>query len=64
MGILKKTKDLTRHIKVVLRNLKDNKFYSNGKKNQFEPLEMEFLRYVVTSDGIKPDMKKIKVIRR
>jgi hypothetical protein len=58
----KTTEDHVQKLEAVLRKLRDNKLYSNGGKNKFVQLEIEFLGHVVTSNGIKQDMKKVKVI--
>ena len=47
----------------MLGRLRDNKLYANGEKSDFSHQEIEFLSQVVTRDGIKPDMKKVKAIQ-
>ena len=47
----------------MLGRLRDNKLYANGEKSDFAHEEIEFLGHVVTRDGIKPDMKKVKAIQ-
>jgi hypothetical protein len=47
---------------VVLRKLENNKLYANGENSEFARLEVKILGYVMTSDGIKPDMKTVKAI--
>ena len=59
----KTVEDHARHLEVVLGRLRDNKLYANGNKNDFAHQEIEFLGHVVTRDGIKPDMKKVKAIQ-
>jgi hypothetical protein len=44
---------------VVLRKLRDNKLNANEEKSEFAQLE---IGHVVTGDGIKLDMKKMKAI--
>jgi hypothetical protein len=59
----KTAEEHARHIEVVLQKLRDNKLYANGEKNDFAQNEIEFLGHVVTNDGIKLDMKKVKAIQ-
>ena len=59
----KMAEEHARHLEVVLRKLRDNKLYANGKKSDFARQDIEFLGHVVTNDGIKPDMKKVKTIQ-
>ena len=58
----KTTKDHAQHLKAVLKKLKDNKLYANGNKSDFAQQKIEFLGHVITNDGIRPDMKKVKTI--
>ena len=59
----KTAEEHARHLEAVLGRLKDNKLYANGEKSDFAHEEIEFLGHVVTRDGIKPDMKKVKAIQ-
>ena len=59
----KTTEEHARHLEVVLGRLKDNKLYANGEKRDFAHQEIEFLGHVVTRDGIKLNMKKVKAIQ-
>ena len=52
-----------RHLEAVLGRLRDNKLYANGEKSDFVHQEIEFLGHMVTRDGIKLDMKKVKAIQ-
>ena len=54
--------EYTRHLEAAFGRLRDNKLYTNGEKSDFSQQEIEFLDYVVTRDGIKPNIKKIKAI--
>ena len=47
----------------MLGRLRDNKLYAIGEKSDFAHQEIEVLGHVVTRDGIKPDMKKVKAIQ-
>ena len=59
----KTAEEHARHLEAVLGRLRDNKLYANGEKSDFVHEEIEFLGHVVTRDGIKPDMKKVKAIQ-
>ena len=59
----KTAEEHARYLEVVLKKLKDNKLYANGEKSDFARQNIEFLGHVVTRDGIKPDMKKVKAIQ-
>jgi hypothetical protein len=59
----KTAEEHARHLEVVLQKLRDNKLYANREKSDFAQNEIEFLGYVVTKDGIKPNMKKVKTIQ-
>jgi hypothetical protein len=58
----KTAEEYVRHLEVVLQKLRDNKLYANVEKSDFAQNEIEFLGQVVTKDGIKSDMNKIKTI--
>ena len=63
--ILVYSKTIKNHVQILeamLRKLRDSKLYSNGRKNKFVQFEIELLGHVVTNNGIKQDMKKVKVI--
>ena len=47
----------------VLHILKKNSLFTNLKKYQFHKNEMQFLRYVVSSQGIRIEDERIKVVR-
>lgn len=51
------------HLGAILKKLRYNKLYANGKKSELAQLEIEFLGHVVIQDGIKLDMKKVKAIQ-
>ena len=59
----KTVEEHVRHLEVVLGRLRDNKLYANEEKSDFAHQEIEFLGHVVTRDGIKSDMKKVKAIQ-
>ena len=59
----KTAKEHARYLEAVLGRLRDNKLYANGEKSDFAHQEIEFLGHVVTRDGIKLEMKKVKAIQ-
>ena len=50
------------HLRQVLRTLQIKKFYANPKKCAFCTYRINFLRFVVSSEGISVDHEKVKVI--
>ena len=52
-----------RPFEAVLQKLRANMLYTNGEKNDFAWQNIGFLGHVVTKDGIKPDMKNVKIIQ-
>ena len=59
----KTAEEHARHLEAMLGRLRDNKLYANREKSDFVHQEIEFLGHVVTKDGIKPNMKKVKAIQ-
>ena len=51
------------HLREVFKVLRENKLYANLKKCVFMTNSLLFLGYVVSSEGIKVDEKKVKAIR-
>ena len=49
-------------LEVVLRQLRDAGLKVNAAKSTFCALEIEYLGYVVTRDGIKPQSNKVQAI--
>ena len=52
-----------RHLRQVLQLLRKNKLFGKMSKCEFGKEKMEFLRHVVSHDGIKIDLKKIQAVR-
>lgn len=46
-----------------LEKLRQHKKYANAEKNELSPRELEFLGYILSGEGIRPDPKKIQSIR-
>lgn len=50
------------HLRDVLRLLRDNKLYAKLSKCTFFQTSTDFLGFIVSADGIKPDPKKVQAI--
>jgi hypothetical protein len=59
----KSKEEHAKHLKIVLKKLRDNKLYANLEKSEFELVEIEFLGHVLNGQGIQSDSKKIKAIK-
>ena len=51
------------HLKMVFEVLRKEKLYANIKKCTFRTDNLVFLGFVVSTDGVKVDEKKVKAIR-
>ena len=56
--------DHLQKVEEVLKRLKDKGFRANLRKSFFMQQEVEYLGYLLTSDGIEPQQKKIEAIKR
>ena len=54
--------DHLRQLQVVLRRLRRAGFKVNAEKSSFFALEIEYLGYILTKDGIKPVQKKVQAV--
>jgi hypothetical protein len=54
--------DHLKDLEVVLQRLRDAGLKCNAPKCSFAKQELEYLGYIITSEGIKPDPKKIEAI--
>lgn len=52
-----------KHVKKVLDRLKDTRLFANPDKCAFNKSEVDYLGYVIGSDGIKMSPKKLEVVR-
>jgi hypothetical protein len=52
-----------RHLAEVLRILADNKLYANCAKCSFNLPEVHYLGHIVGRGGVRPDPKKLEVVR-
>ncbi len=55
-------KDHLQHLREVLIRLQDAGLKINSDKSKFCALETEYLGYILTRDGIKPQTNKVQVI--
>ena len=51
------------HVHKVLRKLNKRALYVKKSKSKFEAKEIEFLNYVIQSEQIKKDSKKMNAVR-
>ena len=51
-------------IEIVLQRLQDKGFRANLRKSFFMQKEVEYLGYLLTADGIKPQPKKVEAMER
>ena len=56
--------DHLQKVEEVLKRLEDKGFRTNLRKSFFMQQEVEYLGYLLTSDGIKPQQKKIEAIKK
>ncbi|MBW0501605.1 hypothetical protein O181_041320 [Austropuccinia psidii MF-1] len=54
--------DQFKHVASVLQRLRDNNLFSNASKGVFHASSVEYLGYVVSSDGLKMDSSKFQQI--
>jgi len=59
----KTSDDHIKHLRQVFQNLQDQKMYIKLKKCDFFKKELHFLGHVVSQDGVKPDPRKVQVVR-
>ena len=52
-----------KHVKKVLRKLKQYRLYLQPGKYEFHTKEMEFLEFIISDKGVKIDLKKVEVVR-
>lgn len=50
-----------KHLKLVLRVLRDNQLFAKRSKCQFEIFEIEYLGHIVMEEGVQANPKKIEV---
>jgi hypothetical protein len=55
-GILK---EYIKHVKKVLKKLKEYKLYLQPRKCKFYIKEIDFLSFIISTEGVKIDPKKV-----
>ena len=56
-------KEHVKHVKKVLRKLKEYKLYLQLGKCEFYVKETEFLGFIVSTEGVKINLKKISAVQ-
>jgi hypothetical protein len=56
-------KEHVKHLEYVLSKFQQNKFFANRAKNEFAQEEMDFLRHILSREGVKPNLKMLQAIR-
>ena len=59
---LKTQEEHDSHILLVLKRLREHGLLPNWKKCSFECNQVEFLDYVISSEGISMDLAKVKTV--
>jgi hypothetical protein len=52
-------KEHIKHVKEVLRKLKEYKLYLQPRKYKFYIKEIDFLSFIISTEGVKIDSKKV-----
>jgi Reverse transcriptase (RNA-dependent DNA polymerase) len=58
----KNEKKYTGHVIKILKILKKTELKINGEKLTFHQTEVEFLGYILTTTGVKINLKKVKAV--
>ena len=56
-------KEHTRHVRLVLAKLREHGLYAKSEKCEFDRTSVEFLGYVISTQGITMDTRKVKTIQ-
>ena len=51
-----------RHLELILEQLRQTELYTNPKKCAFFQKELEFLGYIVNTEGVRMDPKRVEAI--
>ena len=57
-------KEHVEHVKKVLRKLKEYKLYLQLEKCEFYVKETEFLGFIISTEGVKINLKKIAAVQK
>jgi hypothetical protein len=58
----KNREDHERHVRLVLQKLRDAGLYAKLEKRMFHQPQVEFLRYIISNEGLMMDPKKIQAV--
>ena len=53
----------TKHVRLILTKLREHGLYAKPEKCEFDRTSVEFLGYVISSDGITMDEKKVETVQ-
>jgi len=56
-------KEHIKHVKKVLRKLKACKLYLQPGKCEFHTKETDFLSFIISTEGVKIDLKKVQTVQ-
>ena len=54
----------TKHVRLILTKLREHGLYAKPEKCEFDRTSVEFLGYVISSDGITMDEKKVETVQQ
>ncbi len=57
------TKEHVEHLEYVLSKFCENKLFANMAKSEFAQEEMDFLKHILSKEGVKLNLKKLQAIR-
>ncbi len=52
-----------KHLKCLLNKLQKSQFFANKGKSEFAQKEMDFLRHILSWEGVRFDLKKLETIK-
>ena len=58
----KSEEDHEGHLRIFLQTLREHRLYANFSKCEFWPIEVRFLRHMVSASSVSVDRKKVKVV--
>jgi hypothetical protein len=56
--------DYYTHVRIVIKRLKKHKLYTKLNKCFFNVEEVEFLKFIISSIKVKPDLDRILIIKK
>jgi hypothetical protein len=57
-------KEHIKHVKKVLRKLKEHKLYLQPRKYKFCTKKTDFLSFIISIEGVKIDPKKVQTVQK